>query len=128
LAIAGLGIDLIEIERVQRALARRPRLADRLFTAAERSYANGQARPEQHLAARFCAKEAVAKSLGLGGWSFTDVEVSGSAPPAVRLHGRAAARAAELGVAIQLSLTHSRGMAAAVACASPQPGGAREAR
>ena len=63
-------------------LERRPRIADRLFTAAEREYAASKARPGQHLAARFCAKEAVAKALALEGWSFTDVEVvaTGGAP------------------------------------------------
>ncbi len=60
-----IGIDLLEIERLEAALERRPRLAERLFTAGEREYAAGKARPGQHLAARFCAKEAVAKALGL---------------------------------------------------------------
>ena len=79
---------------MERALERRPRLGERLFTESEREYAAARARPAQHLAARFCAKEAVAKSLGLGGWSFSDVEVVPGAPPAVRLHGRAEQRAA----------------------------------
>ena len=60
----GLGIDLIEIDRVERALERRPRLAERLFTPAELSYARNRARPGRHLAARFAAKEAVIKALG----------------------------------------------------------------
>ena len=59
-----VGLDLLEIERLERALARRPRLARRLFTDSERAYAAARARPAQHLAARFCAKEAVAKALG----------------------------------------------------------------
>src|SRR5207302_8210029 len=67
---ASVGIDLLEIERLERALERRPRLADRLFTDEERAYAGARARPGQHLAARFCAKEAVAKALGLEAWSF----------------------------------------------------------
>jgi holo-[acyl-carrier protein] synthase len=116
-AIVGIGIDLIEIERLERALERRPRLERRLFTATEREYAQARARPAQHLAARFCAKEAVAKSLGIHGWSFSDVEVLSGAPPSVRLAGRAERRASELGVSVQVSLSHSRGMAAAVACA-----------
>ena len=70
-----VGIDLLEIERLEQALARRPRLAERLFTEAERRYAAARARPGQHLAARFCAKEAVAKALGMTAWSFQDVEV-----------------------------------------------------
>jgi holo-[acyl-carrier protein] synthase len=111
-----IGIDLLEIERLERALQRRPRLAQRLFTDAERDYAARRARPGQHLAARFCAKEAVAKALGLTAWSFRDVEVvSGDGAPTVRLHGAAAERAAFLGVAVCVSLTHSTKDAAAVA-------------
>jgi holo-[acyl-carrier protein] synthase len=117
LSVAGLGIDLLEIDRLERALARWPRLADRLFTEAERTYAAARARPAQHLAARFCAKEAVAKSLGIEGWSFTEVEVLPGRPPEVRLAGRAERRARDLGVDVSVSLTHSRGIAAAVACA-----------
>ena len=107
-------MDLLEIERLERALERRPHLAARLFTDAELAYAAGQARPGQHLAARFCAKEAVAKALGLEGWAFRDVEVvQGGGAPAVRLRGEPAARAAGRGVAI--SLTHTRTTAGAVA-------------
>jgi holo-[acyl-carrier protein] synthase len=113
-----IGIDLLEIERLERALARRPRLAERLFTEAERSYAAARARPGQHLAVRFCAKEAVAKALLLEVWSFRDVEVlGGDGPPTLRLHGRVAARARELGVEVEVSLTHTRRDAAAVALA-----------
>jgi holo-[acyl-carrier protein] synthase len=112
-----IGIDLLEIERLERALERRPRLAARLFTDSERAYAGARARPGQHLAARFCAKEAVAKALGLEAWSFRDVEVVAGEPPAVRLSGAAAARAASLGVTVSISLTHTRGHAAAVAIA-----------
>ena len=116
---AGVGIDLLEIERLERALERRPRLAERLFSDAEREYAAARARPGQHLAARFCAKEAVAKALALEGWSFRDVEVlSGNGRPEVRLSGAAAARAAELGVQVSVSLTHTRREAAAVAVTS----------
>ena len=111
-----VGVDLLEIDRLERALARRPRLAERLFTEGERAYAAGRGRPGQHLAARFSAKEAVAKALGLRVWSFRDVEVlGGDGPPRVRLHGAAAARAAELGVEVHVSLTHTRRDAAAVA-------------
>ena len=118
MAVPGIGIDLLEIERLERALERRPRLADRLFTEAEREYAAARARPGQHLAARFCAKEAVAKALGLGGWSFRDVEVVAvDDRPQVRLSGAAAQRAAALGVQVAISLTHSHGHAAAVAVA-----------
>lgn len=118
-AVVGIGLDLLEIERLERALERRPRLAERLFTDAERAYAAARARPGQHLAARFCAKEAVAKALGLQAWSFRDVEVLGSdGPPEVRLHGAVAERAQELGVRLNVSLTHTRRDAGAVAIAA----------
>jgi holo-[acyl-carrier protein] synthase len=120
-----LGIDLLEIQRLERALARRPRLADRLFTPGEREYAAGKARPAQHLAARFCAKEAVAKALGMTAWNFRDVEVvSDGGPPLVALHGSAAERAESLGVVVHVSLTHTDREAAAVALTerSPAPG------
>lgn len=110
----GLGIDLIEIERVERALERRPRLADRLFTEAELSYARERARPGRHLAARFAAKEAVIKALGQG-VPPRDIEVIGGEPPRLQLHGRAAEVAGDREIAI--SLTHSRESAAAVAVA-----------
>jgi holo-[acyl-carrier protein] synthase len=112
----GVGIDLLDVGRFERALARRPRLADRVFTDAEQEYAAARARPAMHLAARFCAKEAVAKALGLTGWSFRDVEVVATgAAPEVRLTGTVAERAAELGGTIAISLTHTEGVAGAVA-------------
>ena len=112
----GVGVDLLDIERLERALERRPRLAERLFTEAERAYAAGRPRPGRHLAARFCAKEAVAKALDLRAWSFRDVEVvaTGGAPE-IRLSGAAAARAEQLGSAPIVSLTHTDTTAAAVA-------------
>jgi holo-[acyl-carrier protein] synthase len=115
-----IGIDLLEIDRLERALARRPRLAERLFTDGERAYAASRARPGQHLAARFCAKEAVAKALGLAGFGFVDIEIvgGGDEAPRVRLHGSAAQRATTLGVEIHVSLTHSREQAGAVAIAA----------
>jgi holo-[acyl-carrier protein] synthase len=109
-----VGIDLIEIERMERALERRPRLADRLFTAGELAYARGRARPGRHLAARFAAKEAVIKALGTG-VPLREIEVVGGEPPRVELHGRAAEVAGDTQIAI--SLTHSRESAAAVAIA-----------
>jgi holo-[acyl-carrier protein] synthase len=115
-----VGIDLLEIERLERALDRRPRLAERLFTDGERDYAASRARPGQHLAVRFCAKEAVAKALGLEAWSFRDIEVtSAGGPPQVALHGAAERRATELGVSVRISLTHTRSDAGAVAIAAP---------
>ncbi len=112
----GIGIDLLEIDRLERALDRRPRLAERLFTVAEREYAATRARPAQHLAARFCAKEAVAKALGLSGWAFRDVEVVATdGAPSVRLTGTTAVRAG--GRTVSVSLTHTRSTAGAVAIA-----------
>jgi holo-[acyl-carrier protein] synthase len=120
--VSGIGIDLLDVERLERALERRPRLAQRLFTEAELRYADARARPGQHLAARFCAKEAVAKALGLRAWSFRDVEVVATgAAPDVRLSGNAAARAAELGVTARVSLTHTDVTAGAVALLVPAP-------
>ena len=119
-----VGIDLLEIDRLERALERRPRLAERLFTDAERAYAASRARPAMHLAARFCAKEAVAKALDLRGWSFREVEVTeaGGGAPVVRLTGAVAARARELGVTAHVSLTHERSVAAAAAILAPVAG------
>jgi holo-[acyl-carrier protein] synthase len=111
---ATVGIDLIEIERVERALERRPRLAKRLFTENELAYAGDQARPGRHLAARFAAKEAVVKALGRP-LALRQIEVVAGTPPTVQLHGRAAEVAGDAEIAI--SLTHSREAAAAVAVA-----------
>jgi holo-[acyl-carrier protein] synthase len=115
--VTGVGLDLLEIDRLAQALARRPRLAERLFTPGERAFAAERGEPARHLAVRFCAKEAVAKALALRDGDWHDVEVlgGGDGPPGVRLAGRAAARAAELGVEVEISLTHSKGMAGAVA-------------
>ena len=115
--MTGIGLDLLEIERLEHALVRRPRLADRLFTDGERAFAAARTEPARHLAVRFCAKEAVAKALELTDGDWRDVEVlgGGDRPPSVRLSGGAARRADELGVEVLISLTHSKGMAGAVA-------------
>jgi holo-[acyl-carrier protein] synthase len=114
-----VGIDLLEIDRLERALERRPRLAERLFTDGERAYAAGRGRPGEHLAARFCAKEAVAKALELEALNWREIEIIGDGgPPAVRLYGAAKARADDLGVEVSVSLTHSRRDAAAAAIAA----------
>ncbi len=119
--MTGVGIDLLEIDRMEQALARRPRLAERLFTAAERAASEHRARPAQHLAARFCAKEAVVKALALSSWDPHDIEVvgGGDGPPSIRLDGLVAQRAGELGVRVEISLTHSRSTAGAVAMLVP---------
>ncbi len=110
----GIGIDLLEIERLERALERHPRLARRVFTEAELEYATARARPGRHLAARFAAKEAVVKAIGLSaGFGLRDIEIVAGEPPAVRVSGRAAEAVGD--DRIEVSLTHSRDFAAAVA-------------
>ncbi len=121
--VIGLGTDLVEVERFRLALERRgERLGERLFSDRERAYAAGQRDPAKSLAARFGAKEAVMKAMGVGLWKFKlrDVEVvrGPAGAPKVALHGRAAEMAAELGIgAWQLSLTHTESTALAVAIA-----------
>ena len=115
--IIGIGVDIIEIERIKVACRKRPSFIARVFTAAEKDYAFKRSSPWQHLAARFAAKEAVAKSLGRS-FSWQEVEIIGRAGtmPVVRLHGRAKEIAAELKVSeIKLSLSHSRQYAVAQA-------------
>ncbi len=125
--VVGVGIDAVEVERFRIVLARRPRLAERVFTVAERAEAATRHDPVPGLAARFAAKEAVMKSLsvGLGAFDFADVEVTrrpGGAPGLV-VGGRAAALAAERSVAgWHISLTHTASTATAVAVAYAQVG------
>jgi holo-[acyl-carrier protein] synthase len=114
--LTGVGIDLLDIARLERALERRPRLAERLFTDGELGYAGEKAQPARHLAARFCAKEAVVKALALEHWAFREIEVVATeSAPEVRLSGGAADRAGELGVRALVSLTHTDTTAGAVA-------------
>ncbi|MDQ6727261.1 MAG: holo-ACP synthase [Actinomycetota bacterium] len=118
----GIGIDTVEVERFRRVLLKRPGIVDRLFTPAEQAYGRRQRDPAERLAARFAAKEAVMKALGvgLGAFAFRDVEVvkAPSGAPSVSLSGRAAALAVERGVTDwRLSLTHSSLVAEAVAVA-----------
>jgi holo-[acyl-carrier protein] synthase len=120
--VVGLGIDAVEVDRFRRMLARRPGLARRLFTEGERAYGARQRDPAARLAARFAAKEAVMKALGvgLGAFSFQDVEVvrAPSGAPSLRLSRKAAALASERGVGDwRLSLTHTHAIAEAVALA-----------
>ena len=116
-----VGTDLIEIERVRRALARYERFRDRCFTPAEQAYCESRANPAQSYAGRFAGKEAVGKALGFGvarAFAWQEVEIVGRPKPAVRLSGRLAERAAALGVgSVDLSMTHSRELAQAVAVA-----------
>jgi len=119
---AGVGIDLIEVARMERALDRHPRLADRLFTPAEIEYASSRGRPGRHLAARFAAKEAVVKALGLGpGTSLREIEVvpgdEEDPAPSVRFSGSVLEQARARGIEVRVSLTHEREMAGAMAVA-----------
>lgn len=116
--VRGIGIDAVDIARLRAVLARRPGLGDRLFTPAERAYAARVADPAPRLAARFAAKEAALKALGvgLGAADFADLEVvrADGGAPALAVTGRAAALAARRGVARwHLSLTHTDAMAVA---------------
>lgn len=119
--IVGIGIDLVEIERLAKALrAHGGRFEERVFTQAERDHCRDRADRVRALAARFAAKEACLKALGTGwaqGLSFRQVEVvrNEGAPPELRLSGAAARRATALGVRrTHVSLTHEPGIAAAV--------------
>jgi holo-[acyl-carrier protein] synthase len=121
-AVVGVGIDAVDLERFRTVMARRPRLARRMFTDGELAYAALVPDPLPRLATRFAAKEAVMKALGVGLWSFrlTDVEVerSGLAAPTVALHGAAAGLARAAGVSRwHLSLTHTDTVALAVVVA-----------
>jgi len=113
-----VGVDLVEIERIERACRRwGERFKAKVFTPEELRLCNGQI---SCLAARFAAKEAVAKALGtgVGPISWREVEILGddSGKPYLRLHGKALAKAQELGIkGWSISLAHSRAMAIAFA-------------
>ena len=113
--IVGVGIDVVDVDRFGATLERTPGLRTRLFTDGERDL------PLASLAARFAAKEAVAKALGApAGLSWTDAEVEKDAwgKPSLRVRGSVAARAQELGVAhLHVSLSHDAGIASAVVVA-----------
>lgn len=121
-----VGIDIVEIARLERALARWPRMAERVFTEAERSYSETRPHPPQHLAARFAAKEATFKALGEG-WprvSWHEVEVvSEGRRPRLRLSGKARALAGE--VSASVSLAHDGGIAVAQVVLEDTSPGAR---
>jgi holo-[acyl-carrier protein] synthase len=122
--IHGIGIDVVEVARIATAIERHgePFLA-KLFTAAERAYCESRKNPAMHYAARFAAKEAVAKALGTGigaNAGLQDLEVihDASGAPKIRLSGAAEAFAKQHGITgILISLTHARDYAAANAIA-----------
>jgi holo-[acyl-carrier protein] synthase len=111
-AIVGLGIDVVAISRFEEALERSPGFLDRVFTPSERE------RGTASLAARWAAKEALAKALGAPGglnWQDAEVVAEDSGRPTLRVTGTVAARAAELGITtFHLSLSHDAGIASAV--------------
>ena len=116
-----VGTDLIEIARIRRSLERYPRFRNRCFTEAEQAYCESRANPAESYAGRFAGKEAVGKALGFGvarAFAWREVEIVGRPKPSVRLAGRVASWAEEHGVReIDLSMTHSRELAQAVAIA-----------
>jgi holo-[acyl-carrier protein] synthase len=123
IAAAGVGVDLVEIDRIERLIAERgAHVFERLLTPAERAYCEDMARPAEHVAARLAAKEAVYKALqgtaearGIG-WRDIEVARQPDGRPEIMLTGRAAERAAELGATrILLSLSHTHRTAIAMA-------------
>jgi len=119
--IIGIGIDVVPIERFAQALARTPALAERLFTPTERVLASGEPRAAESLAARFAAKEALAKALGAPGgmfWHDAEVSTDDHGRPSIAVTRSVAARARALGVASwHISLSHDGGIAAATVIA-----------
>jgi len=112
-----VGVDLIEIERVRRALERHgDGFRERCFTAGERAYCDSKPNPPQHYAGRFAAKEAVGKALGSGvRFTWREIEIAGRPKPGVKLSGSTKAWAERVGAGrIELSMTHSRELAQAV--------------
>ncbi len=123
MATAGIGVDMLEIARMERVMKRRPSFVRRVFTDEERAYCESCARPAEHYAARFAAREAVLKALGTGfaeGIGVRDVSVTrdDSGRPRALLVGRAAKVARAQGVReIALSISHTREVAVANALA-----------
>lgn len=119
--VVGVGIDVVPVQRFAETLARTPALADRLFTPDERVTAAGTPRAAESLAARFAAKEALAKSLGAGGgmhWTDAEVRVDDSGRPSLAITGTVRARADALGVTrLHVSMSHDGGIASATVIA-----------
>ena len=116
-----VGTDLIEIARIRRALERYPSFRERCFTETERAYCDSRPNPPQHYAARFAGKEAIGKAIGFGvarAFAWQEIEIAGRPKPGVALSGRMQAWAERVGAgAIDLSMSHSRELATAVAVA-----------
>jgi holo-[acyl-carrier protein] synthase len=118
-----VGVDLIEIARVEAALERYAGFRTRVFTEAEIEYCDSRAHPAQHYAARFAGKEAVGKALGCGvRFTWREIEIVGRPKPEVRLSGKTREWAEKVKAGrIDLSMTHSKELAAAV-CAVEDAG------
>jgi holo-[acyl-carrier protein] synthase len=116
-----VGVDLIEIERIRRALER-PGFRERCFTQSERDYCDSKKNPAESYAGRFAGKEAVGKALGCGvRFTWKEIEIVGRPKPGVTLSGKTAAWAERVAAGrIDLSMTHSRELAAAIAVVSPR--------
>jgi holo-[acyl-carrier protein] synthase len=133
--ILGVGMDLVDIDRVERMLERHAeRIVERLFTPGEAAYCAGKARPARHYAVRLAAKEAAFKALSGSdearaiGWLEIEVVLDGHGRPSLALHGRAHARAMVLGVArSHISLSHSDATAGAVVVIEGMGAGGRGA-
>jgi len=118
--VFGVGFDAVEVERMRRLLERLPRAYSRLFSDHERAYSEGFADPFARYAARFAAKEAVGKALGIGiiGFVWRDIEVLSGGQPRIALYGGVADAAGRCGVTrVEVSLSHTGGMAYAMAAA-----------
>ena len=112
-----VGIDLIEIERIRRALDRHGSgFRERCFTEAERAYCDSKKNAAESYAARFAGKEAVGKALGCGvRFTWREIEIAGRPKPGVKLSGRTKVWAEKVRAgAIDLSMSHSKGLATAV--------------
>lgn len=113
--IHGIGIDIIEIDRVAVAVAR-PRFKERVFTPAEREYCD-QARGAERYAGRFAAKEAIAKALGCGlNWREVEILHGADGRPVPALHGAAAARLGDRRILLSISHCHHYAVAQAIVC------------
>jgi holo-[acyl-carrier protein] synthase len=119
--IVGLGVDICEIARMERAISRHRTLRDRVFTPEEIAYCDSKARPAESYAGRFAAREATIKALGgYRGRLWQDISVTRhpSGAPAIRLDGNAKRRADALGVnEVLITFTHERTSAVAFAIA-----------
>lgn len=113
--IRGVGVDMVEIERIARVCARQPRFVERILTPAERDYCiHRRANPTQHIAGRWCAKEAIAKAVGRPlRWQEVEILPDAHGKPVVHLHGTSAQVVGE--GHLMVSITHTRTLAHAVA-------------